>query len=380
MKGILIFFVFSILFLISGIFLLHKFNETKAREKLTLWLLNQKILAEANKPPKQQTAVLGIEAQIPQSYILSLSPRKQVFNLSCEFAAAAAILYHYKNDEFFSAKNELTAEKALIAKIPSSMNPNIGIRMGEDATESAELVYRNLNNRFGGTEYYGVHAPPFIDLFWQYGLLARPIQKGDIDVIKKAIFSGHLVMTWIKTGYGKAVDVALSYGSTPVIKGEHVVVIYGYNQDGVFVMDPGIGNNRFLSYQTLLEATDLFPIPFLEVNPSVNAFSYEPTEKVDLLTGLDREKIKITVQNASREVGVGSAMAAILKDFGYQVLSMEQIADEEKEGVSILLKKELIDYAKLLRQDISLAGYKISSFSAAITLEASTEAIVVIGE
>lgn len=385
MKAIAVLFFCTLLFLL-GLFFLQRFEEAKTKEKITLWLLNQKIIAEANKP--QKSTILGTQdSAIPTSYILSITSRKQVFNLSCEFAAAAAIIYHYKNDEFFSLKNELAAEKALIAKIPPSFNPNIGVRMGSNATESAEAVYENLNQRFGGTDYYGVHAPPFIDLFWQYGLLAKPIQKGNIEGVRKAIFSGHLVMAWIHVGYGKTVDpdligvdVALSYGTMPVVKGEHVVLIYGYNQDGVFIMDPGIGQNRFLSYQTLVDATDLFPLPFLEVNPSINAFFYEPTERVDMLTGLDRTKVKILVQNANREVGAGSAMAAILKDFGYKVLSIEQIANQEQEGVEILLKKEFSDYAKLLKRDISLAGYQISSFSATLISDNSPDAVVVVGE
>ncbi|GEM_PF-3139982 len=385
MKAALAFLTFSILLVLSGLYFLEKINDAKAKEKITLWLVNQKILAQQKILQKlqnniQKMEILGTDTAISTSYMLSITPRKQVFNLSCEFAAATAIIHHYTNDPFFAPQNQLAAEKTLIAKIPASLNPNIGIRMGDDATKSAEALLRNLNKRFGGTEYYGVHAPPFIDLFWEYKLLARPIQKGNLEGIKKAIFSGHLVMTWISVGYGKAVDVALSYGTTPVVKGEHAVVIYGYNQDGVFIMDPGIGKNRFLSYETLVDATSPFPFPFLEVNPSIREFPYDPTEKVDDLTGLDRSRVKIVVKNANREVGTGNTMVAILKDFGYNVLSLEQVKDIETENVSILLKKELTDYAKLLKQDILLAGYTISSFSATLASESPTDAIIVVGE
>ncbi len=317
--------------------------------------------------------------QMPQSYMLSVVPRKQVFNLSCEFAAAAAIMYFYKNDEMFSPKNELDAEKTLIAKIPASLNPNIGIRMGESATTSADLLYENLDKKFGGTDYYGVHAPPFIDVFWEYGLLARPIKKGDIDGIKKAIFSGHLVMTWIRVGYGQKVDVELFYGTTPVVKGEHVVVMYGYDENGVFIMDPGIGVNRSVSYSALLDATQPFPLPFLEVNPSIKEFSYDPTERVDQLTGLDRTIIKIRVESGSREVGAGNTMAEILRDFGYTVNGIEKVEDSH-EGISVLLKKDLSDYRSLIKKDILLAGYQIASFSATLAPESSTDAVVVVGE
>ncbi len=377
------FFVGVVVFLGLYTFFWLRFFHVAPFEKSKASLSNNLVLptpAATATASTNQNVLGATTVPLPQSYMLSVTARKQVFNLSCEFAAAAAILYHYKNDEFFSPNNELTAEKTLIAKIPSSMNPNIGIRMGEDATASADLLYQNLNKKFGGTDYYGVHAPPFIDVFWEYGLRAFPIKKGDIDALKKAIFSGHLVMTWIKTGYGKSVDVALSYGTTPVVKGEHAVVIYGYNQDGVFLMDPGIGVNRFVTYASLLEATDPFPLPFLEVNPSIKEFSYDPTARIDQLTGLDRSVIKVIVQNGSREVGAGNTMAAILKDFGYKISAIEKAGENQQEGVNILLKKDLSDYGSLLRKDISVAGYQIASFSATLDRDSSPDAVVVVGE
>ena len=386
MRVFFIFFACCILFILSGWYSLQKFNDTKAREKITLWLINQKILSQLKKQQVSQVidqnkAVLGTtDAPIPESYSLSVLPRKQVFNLSCEFAAATAIIYHFTNDELFAVKNQLSAEKKLISKIPASQNPNIGVRMGDSAVENPDRVYSNLNQKFGGTDYYGVHAPPFIDLFWEYKLLAKPIQKGNIEGIKKAIFSGHLVMTWIRVGYGKAVDVTLSYGITPVIKGEHAVVIYGYNKEGVFFMDPGIGANRFMAYKTFLDATTVFPFPFLEVNPSVQSPVYDPTERVDMLTGLDRSVIKILIQNSNKEVGAGNVMAEILKDFGYKVLSIEKVTNEDHEGVGIMLKKDLSDYESLIKKDISLAGYQIASFSAALDKNSSQDVIVVVGE
>lgn len=386
MKAIFAIFSCFIFLVVSGAFLFVRFNSQKAQENITLWLINKKILSQQTKQQLSQTGdqkktVLGTtDSPFPKNYLLSFMPRKQAFGLSCEFAAAASILYHYKNDEFFSIKNELEAEKTLIAKIPASQNPNIGVRMGNTASESAELLYQNLNQRFGGTDYYGVHAPPFIDVFWDYKLLARPIQKGNIEAIKKAIFSGHLVMAWIQVGHGKAIDASLSYGTTPVVKGEHAVVVYGYNREGVFFMDPGIGQNRFMTYQTLLDATLPFPLPFLEVHPSVAKPGYDPTERVDMLTGLDRSVIKILIQNSNKEVGTGNAMAEILKDFGYKVQSIEQVNEDDQEGISILLKKELSDYEKLLQQDLSLAGYKISSFSATLDGNRSSDAVVLVGE
>lgn len=359
------------------------FSKNQSSRAIQDFLIKRKILSQQLTPvlSKKTEAVLGEKAaSLPLSYTLSLTPRKQIFNLSCEFAAASAVIYHYTNDAFFSPSNELAAEKSLIAKVPASQNPNIGIRMGDDAVKSVEQLYSNLNQRFGGTDYYGVHAPPFIDVFWHYKLLAKPIHKADIDAIKKAIFSGHLVMAWIHVGYDKAVDVALSYGTAPVIKGEHAVIIYGYNQDGVEIMDPGIGQNRFISFDALLDATSLFPLPFLEVHPSSTNPTYDPTAGIDRLTGLDRSIVKVAVVNGNQEVGSGNTMAEILKDFGYKVLRVETITDEESNGISILLTPELSDYKNLLQQDLQLAGYSVSTISAVLDPSSGENAVVVIGD
>lgn len=375
--GVLIFLIFYTLFW------LNFFHVFKEKPKISL-VNNTSLPSTTNTQATidQHENVLGVtNFSFPQSYTVPIIPRKQVFNLSCEFAAAAAIIYHFKNDSFFAPPNELAAEKALMAQIGTSQNPNIGIRMGVDSATDEASLYANLNQRFGGDYFYGVHAPPFIDMFVNYGLLARPIDKNSIVYsIRKAIYSGHLVMAWIRLGYGEPIDIALSYGKTKVVKGEHTVVIHGYGEEGVTVMDPGNGSHHYISYDTILNAARLFPLPFLEVNPSINEFSYDPTERIDQLTGLDRNSVRIIVQNLSSTTGAGSAMAAILKDFGYRVLSIEYIADEEQEGVSILLKKELSDYINLFKRDLSLAGYTISSFSATLSSEISPDAVVVVGE
>ncbi len=318
---------------------------------------------------------------IPQGYFIPLQPRKQVFNLSCEFAAAASILFYYTNNQSFSPQNELSAEKILIVKIPASQNPNIGIRMGDTATTSAEVLYTNLNQRFGGSDYYGLHAPPFIDLFPQYGLLARPIDRNNVIYsIRKAIYSGHLVMAWIRIGYGEAVDIALSYGKTKVVRGEHTVVIHGFDDWGVTVMDPASAISKKLSYDTILNASRLFPMPFLEVFPSNTSFSYEPQALIDPLTNLDRSVIKVLVENGSGEVGNGQILSGILQDFGYKVVSVQNANNSDYDGVAIQIKKDITDYKKLLIRDLKLASYTIATLSADFPNGEPVDAVIVIGK
>ncbi|MCL5090474.1 MAG: C39 family peptidase [Patescibacteria group bacterium] len=323
------------------------------------------------------------QTAIPESYKINLALRKQAFNLSCEFAAAASIIYHLTNNPDFSAVKEQQAEKTLMEKIGVSENPNIGIRMGKTIPASSEALLNNLNERFGGTDYYGVHAPPFIELFNSYGLPSKLLDKNQdiVSFIKNAIYKNHLVMAWIKIGFGSDIDMALSYGvSVPIIKGEHTVVITGYNQNGVFIMDPGSGRENYIDFSDLLEATENFPFPFLEV-PSSSSFSLDPNGKQkDEFTGLSRSIVKIRVENASKIVGKGSEMADILKDFGYTLAGVENSKCTDCENIQVKIKGSLKDYAGLLKRDLNFASFNIENISFDLSSSDSADMVVTVGK
>lgn len=331
---------------------------------------------------KEDTNVLSStdeKQQLPIEYKLNVTPRRQKFNLSCEFAAAAAIIHHYTNDKFFAPENQVEAEKELMKKVGVSNNPNVGIRMGQETPEDDNKLLQNMNKKFGGADYYGVHAPPFLDLFPEYKLTAVPLDKKNaIQEIQQAIFHGHLVMAWIKTGYGESIDLALSYGSVPVIKGEHVIVIVGYNADGIIVMDPASGVERNISNAQLLESISPFSLPLLEVYPStVNSSLYSLTDTVTKASGLERYNVKISVLNGSGEQQAAHTMAEVLRDFGYHIVTVRKANNTEYEDVSIVLKKQVQDYIGLLEKDLRLANYKVASVSSGLGSETSDIVITV---
>lgn len=343
-----------------------------------------KTVPQPTTQPQEDSKVLSVQSinnEFPKSYVIDVIPRRQSFNLSCEFAAAASIIYHFKGDPQFSPVNEESAEKILMAKVGVSQNPNIGIRMGNISFDDFVSLFTNLNKLFGGTEYYGVHAPPFIDLFPEYNLYAKPILKSSdmVSAMQKAISQGHLIMTWIKIGYGKPIDVALSYGgSVPLVRGEHTVVVNGYDENGFFIMDPGSGRERNVPYQNLLSSMQAFPMPLLEVYPSSKSTSFEVVPKpVDTITGLRRDKLRILVKNASGKTGVGNEVASLFREFGYKIVGVEsQEADEL--DVAITIKKEMHDYLYLLRHDLSLLSYQIATVSSDLNRE-GTDAVLTIG-
>lgn len=336
---------------------------------------------------RRENPVLGEKIEpspvLPSTSKIQLEFRKQAFNLSCEFAAASSIIFHFTNNPDFAAKNEIAAEKKLINKMWISGNPNVGIRMGTTNVTNLDNLYANLNQWFGGPDYYGIHAPPFIDLFANYKLTTKPIYINDLTIssIKQAISNNHLVMAWIKIGFAKPVDEDLSYGKIKIIRGEHAVVINGYDRNGVIVMDPAIGQERHIGYQSLMNASISFPVPFLEVYRNTDGKkSFDNlTVGFDTLTGIDRNILKIAVENGAGQAGAANQMRDILKDFGYNIISVGNADNFDYQDIGIRTKKGLSDFLHILERDIRLAGYVIASSSADLQNDGEKDIVVVVG-
>ncbi len=326
----------------------------------------------------------ALEEVLPQNSQIPVFLRKQFFNLSCEFAAASSIIYHFTNDPNFAVSNEENAEKILIGKTPISKNPNIGIRMGQESV-SLDDIFKNLNQKFGGKDYYGIHAPPFIDIFEDFGLSAKPIyiNNSTVTAIKKAIYSGNLVMAWIKIGYGEKVDEELSYGKVQIIKGEHAVVINGYDENGFVVMDVGSGRERHIDYKSLLAASSSFIVPFLQIyKADTNSKSFSISDLTlgfDKITQINRNVPQIYIKNGSGIIGSANQMRDILKDFGYSIYGIGSVSSFDGENVFIRSKKNFSDFLPLLKRDLSTASYKVASVSANLVDEETRDIVITIG-
>lgn len=298
---------------------------------------------------------------LPERFSLDVTPRRQFFNLSCEFAAASSIIYYYTGLSDFKSSNQENAERTLIEKTPISKNPNIGIRMGEESVTLSD-IFDGLGQKFGGDEYYGIHAPPFIDIFESYGLTTQPIFS-DQEVLrnlKEALYKGHLVMAWIKLGFGENVDKELSYGKVKIIKGEHAVVILGFDKTGFRIMDVGSGSIRHITSESLLSSSASFSVPFLEVFPSDDSDSEILSLGKDKLTQLERNTPKISITNSSGIAGAGDKLRDILSDFGYSIADLRTIKSDGQEFVSVNSKKRFSDFLEVIRRDLEISGYIIS--------------------
>ena len=254
--------------------------------------------------------------------------------------------------------------------------------MGENVV-SADDIFKNLNKSFGGGDYYGIHAPPFIDLLAKYGLSARPlyINSETISYIKKALYSDHIIMVWIKIGYNSPIDKKLYYGNVKIIRGEHAVDIIGYDKENFIIMDPAIGDERKIKYADLLNASASFPVPFLDVYAgNANLSLDDITLGFDKLTQIDRSLPKIYLKNGSGLAGASEQLRNILKDFGYTVVSVVNAKTFDYQGLNISYKANLSDFYKILKRDLEIASYDIASESSDMNPDGKEDIEIIVGQ
>jgi uncharacterized protein YvpB len=111
-------------------------------------------------------------------------------------------------------------------------------------------VHDNPDKGFVGNVYgswgqippapYGVHAKPIAQRLREYGLNAKAIRNMTYKELKAEIAAGHPVIVWIvgHVGYGTPVPYTASGGAkTTVARFEHTVIVIGYTEHKVTVLD-----------------------------------------------------------------------------------------------------------------------------------------------
>ncbi len=187
---------------------------------------------------------LETEDVLPPEARLEVARQRQSHNLSCESSAASMSAQYHDVD--------LTEADVLVA-LPLNPNPHLGFR-------------GNVDGPTGGIEDYGVYAGPVLDVLNHRGLRARLV-KGGLDGIKAAIARGNPVIAWV------TYDCQPSTPTTVTIDGEavtlvpwqHVVVVTGYNQEGVWANDPWDAQTEFYATADFRRALGYFGDMAIEV-------------------------------------------------------------------------------------------------------------------
>jgi uncharacterized protein YvpB len=191
-----------------------------------------------------ESANMAAEGPLPSEARLDVPRQRQSHNLSCESSAASmAAQYHGVN----------LSEAQVLAALPRNDNPHLGFR-------------GNVDGPTGGIEDYGVYAGPILAILNSRGLRARAVE-GGLEGIRAAIARGNPVLAWVTYNCGTStpVETTIDGKAVTLVPWQHVVVVTGYNADGVWANDPWDGQEDFYSNADLQQAMSYFGNMAIEV-------------------------------------------------------------------------------------------------------------------
>ncbi len=180
----------------------------------------------------------------PPEARLTVARQQQSHNLSCESSAASMVAqYHGIN----------LSEAEVLAALPLNDNPHLGFR-------------GNVDGPTGGIEDYGVYAGPILAILNSRGLNAWLVE-GGLDGIKTAIARGNPVIAWVTYEClpRTPTTVEINGKEVTLVPYQHVVVVTGYNADGVLANDPWDGQEDFYPIADFVRAMGYFGDMAIEV-------------------------------------------------------------------------------------------------------------------
>ena len=188
-------------------------------------------------------------AQTGDAYIIDGIPSvTQWYNLSCEYAAAATVTLFWGN---------LVSQNTFIAQIGRDANPHVGFR-------------GNIDGEFGGLRDYGIYAEPLVPVLEEYGYKATVFYGTDVERLEANIRAGYPAVVWMTSG--KYVERKAYWGEEngetyKLVPGEHAVVLYGYDDYGVYIMDVANGGYFHTEWESFLYRWNYFDGMTLIIQP-----------------------------------------------------------------------------------------------------------------
>ncbi|GAP14218.1 uncharacterized protein conserved in bacteria, partial [Longilinea arvoryzae] len=144
----------------------------------------------------------------------------QTYTLSCESRSAVDWARYFGVD---------IAETEFLERLPLSDDPNVG--------------FVGYYNDFTGQVppySYGVYADPVARLLRDYGLAAGAVKGLAVDDLRSEIAAGRPVIAWVIFGVssGYSLDYTAADGQTTrVAPYEHTVIVIGYDETSITVLD-----------------------------------------------------------------------------------------------------------------------------------------------
>ncbi len=161
---------------------------------------------------------LSVSAAPTKHMLTGMPPTGQLWNLSCEYAATSAATAYFGNR---------VTQQMLREEIDTDANPHKGFR-------------GNIAAPWGGTTNYGIYAEPIATVLKQHGFGGAYVFYGGLDILRGEIAADHPVVVWVTGDFTVQwrITVQDDDSTFALIPREHAVTVYGYDEDGVWVMDP----------------------------------------------------------------------------------------------------------------------------------------------
>jgi uncharacterized protein YvpB len=189
------------------------------------WCIEALIGKSPYSPPEPPPEELPAQAQIK-----NITGKKQALPLDCETRVSVDWAKY-----FGKTIDEITFQNHL----PKSDNPDQGF-------------VGNVNGTWGQIppNAYGIHAGPVVDLLRAYGVSAYGHRPLTWNRLKAEIAASRPVIVWV-AGSANRNEVPIYYTSTDghrtiVAHYEHTVLVVGYTQTTVTILDGGTRINRTL--------------------------------------------------------------------------------------------------------------------------------------
>ncbi|MEJ7837411.1 MAG: C39 family peptidase [Thermomicrobiales bacterium] len=155
---------------------------------------------------------------------------KQSRNLSCEYAATYIATAAFGNG---------IPENVMIDAIPVTLNPHYGYR-------------GNIDGFWGNTDDYGIYPSALVPTLNSYGFVGDVFySEGDTSGLTSHIDAGHPVVVWLGL-WGDTRERLTDEGEYSVAAGMHVMTVYGYSADGVYLVDPATGDTKYYDWTTFV--------------------------------------------------------------------------------------------------------------------------------
>lgn len=141
--------------------------------------------------------------------------------------------------------------------VPLNENPHYGYR-------------GNIWGEWGNTTDYGIYTEPLHDVLASWGIPSEVIYaEGDANILKRELSSGHAVVVWLAmrgevNSFHVQDEEGRSYQLTQYM---HVMTAYGYDEDYVYLSDPGTavwrtyGWDEFMSMWNVMDGMALSVMP-----------------------------------------------------------------------------------------------------------------------